>query len=143
MGSTAVPGLSAKPILDIDIIVDRGVVPAAVRALEAAGYLHRGDLGVRDREAFTAPDEQPTRNVYICVTGGLPLRNHLAVRDALRADPGLRERYAAVKSRLAAEPNMDIHQYLAGKSAVLQDILAGSDLTSAEKNEIYNLNARP
>ncbi|TDK28227.1 hypothetical protein E2F48_03870 [Arthrobacter crusticola] len=67
----------------------------------------------------------------------------MAVRDALRADPGLRERYGAVKSRLTAETNIDIDRYLAGKSAVLQDILAGTDLTAAEKNEIYNLNARP
>jgi GrpB-like predicted nucleotidyltransferase (UPF0157 family) len=143
VGSTAVPGLPAKPVLDIDIIVGRGVVDATVRALEAAGYLHRGDLGVRDREAFTAPDEQPARHVYVCVSGSLPLRNHLAVRDALRADPLLRDRYGAVKSRLAAEPNMDITRYIAGKSAVLQDILAATDLTAAEKDEIYRLNALP
>ncbi|WP_247826514.1 GrpB family protein [Arthrobacter antioxidans] len=142
VGSTAVPGLPAKPILDIDIIVRRDVVPPAIEALERAGYAHRGDLGVTDREAFAAPDETPARNVYLCVTGTLHLRNHLAVRAALRADPALRDRYGAVKRQLAGEPDMDIHRYIAGKSAVLQDILAVSDLTPEEKSEIHELNTR-
>ncbi|WP_394252767.1 GrpB family protein [Arthrobacter pityocampae] len=83
VGSTAIPGLPAKPILDIDIIVPRDVVPAAIEALERAGYVHRGDLEVPDRAAFAAPDEPPSRNVYLCVDGTLHLRNHLAVRAAL------------------------------------------------------------
>ena len=81
VGSTAVPGLPAKPILDIDVVVPREVVDAAIAALERAGYVHLGDLGLTDREAFTAPDESPARNVYVCVTGTLHLRNHLAVPD--------------------------------------------------------------
>lgn len=64
VGSTAVPGLAAKPILDIDIIVERQHVRAAIAALENIGYVHRGDLGVKDREAFTAPDNDPRRHVY-------------------------------------------------------------------------------
>ncbi|WP_052274382.1 GrpB family protein [Arthrobacter sp. L77] len=142
VGSTAVPGLPAKPILDIDIIVLRHVVPAAIEALERAGYVHRGDLGVADRETFRAPDETPARNVYLCVAGTLHLRNHLAVRAALLADPALRDRYGAVKRQLAGEPDMDIHRYIAGKSTVLQDILAVSDLTPEERSEIRELNTR-
>lgn len=140
VGSTAVPGLSAKPVLDIDVIVSRNVVAAATEALEAVGYVNCGDLGVADRQAFTAPDEQPPRNVYVCVANTLHVRNHLAVRAVLRADPELRDRYGAVKGHLASEPNMDIGRYTAGKSAVLQEILAGSDLTAEEKREIYELN---
>ncbi len=142
VGSTSVPGLPAKPILDIDIIVQRDVMTAATRALEHAGYVHCGDLGVTDREAFTAPDERPSRNVYLCVADTLHVRNHLAVRDALRARPDLRDRYGAVKLQLASERDMDIHRYLAGKSAVLQDILALSNLTAEEKQVIFELNTR-
>jgi GrpB-like predicted nucleotidyltransferase (UPF0157 family) len=69
VGSTAVPGLPAKPVLDIDVIVDRSVVAAAINALESAGYLHRGHLGLKDPEALTAPDEQPARNLYVCMSG--------------------------------------------------------------------------
>lgn len=141
-GSTAIPDLPAKPVLDIDIIVRRDVVLTATEALDRADYTHRGDLGVADRAAFAAPDETPSRNVYLCVDGTLHLRNHLAVQAALLAHPALRDRYGAVKRQLAGDPSMDIHRYVAGKSAVLQDILAVSDLTAEEKEEIYELNTR-
>lgn len=140
VGSTSVPGLAAKPIIDVDIITHREFVDQAITALAAAGYEHCGNLGLIDREAFLAPDETPRRNVYLCVNGTLHLRNHLAVRAALRASPALRNRYAAVKTGLASDPAMTIERYLAGKSAVLQDVLAASDLTAEEKRQIYALN---
>lgn len=140
VGSTAVPGLAAKPILDIDVIVDGAEMPAAVAAMVSIGYVHRGDLGVADREAFHAPDESPRRNVYLCRAGTLNVRNHLAVRDLLRKRADLRDEYAAVKLGLAAEPDMDISTYIARKSAVLQKVLAESDLTAEERLRILRLN---
>ena len=140
VGSTSVPGLAAKPILDIDVVVQRAGMTSVIAALEGAGYVHQGNLGVIDREAFTAPDEDPARNVYVCVVGTLHLRNHLAVRDILRRDGDLRERYGAVKLALAREPDMTIDRYLAGKSAMLQEILTLSDLTMQEKQAILDLN---
>lgn len=140
VGSTSVPGLAAKPVLDVDVLVDADDVEAAVAALEAVGYVHRGDLGVSGREAFTAPDDQPRRHVYVCLRGTLNVRNHLAVRDVLRARPDLRDEYAAVKLALADDPEMDIDTYIAGKSAVLQKVLAVSDLTDDERRQILRLN---
>ncbi len=140
VGSTSVPGLAAKPILDIDIIVDEEQVPAGIAALASLGYAHRGDLGVTGREAFFAPDDRPRRNVYLCHRGMLNVRNHLAVRDTLRRHPGLRDEYAAVKLELAANPDMEIGTYIARKSAVLQKILAHSDLTPDELRQIHRLN---
>lgn len=140
VGSTSVPGLAAKPILDIDVIVDGAEVSAAVAALGSAGYVHRGDLGVVDREAFHAPDANPRRNVYVCRAGTLNVRNHLAVRDVLRAREDLRDEYGAVKVALAAEPDIDIDTYIARKSAVLQKVLAASDLTADERLQILRLN---
>lgn len=142
VGSTAVPGLAAKPVLDIDIIVERQHVDAAISALATAGYVHRGDLGVTDREAFTAPDNDPARHVYLCVEDTLHLRNHLAFRDVLRQRSDLREKYSAVKMHLARDPEMDIDTYIAGKAGVLQEILAYSDLTDEEKALIYKLNTQ-
>src|ERR1700740_2427681 len=56
VGSTAVPGLAAKPIIDIDVVIpSREEVPAMVTRLTALGYEHRGNLGIEDREAFCAP----------------------------------------------------------------------------------------
>lgn len=142
VGSTAVPGLAAKPILDVDIIVRRSATRDAIAALTTAGYTHRGDLGVTDREAFNAPDENPPRHVYLCVENTLHARNHLAVRNVLRQNPSLRDRYAAVKLDLARDPDMDIGRYIAGKSLILQEVLAASDLTSDEKRKIFELNTR-
>ena len=140
VGSTSVPGLAAKPVLDIDVIVEEPDVRAAVAALEALGYVHRGDLGVTGREAFLAPDDDPRRHVYVCRAGTLNVRNHLAVRDVLRSRDDLRDAYAAVKLALAADPDMDIDTYSARKSAVLQTVLAESDLTDEERRQIWQLN---
>jgi len=140
VGSTSVPGLAAKPIIDIDIIVEPDHVVLAVAAVESCGYVHRGDLGVVGREAFEAPDEEPRRNVYVCQRGTLNVRNHLAVRDVLRRRDDLRDEYAVVKLSLAADPGMDIDTYVAGKSRVLQKVLAESDLTEDERHQIWKLN---
>ncbi|KRF32332.1 GrpB family protein [Nocardioides sp. Soil805] len=141
VGSTSVPGLAAKPILDVDVIVDAEHVPAAVRGLEEAGYVHRGDLGVAGREAFHAPDREPRRNVYLCSAGTTNVRNHLAVRDVLRRRDDLRDAYAAAKLALADDPAMDMDAYLAGKSAVVQEVLrASGEFSDEELLAIHRLN---
>lgn len=141
VGSTSVPGLAAKPVIDIDVVVERDEMRQAILALESLGYVHRGDLGVAGREAFRAPDEDPRRNVYVCEAGTLNVRNHLAVREVLRRREDLRDEYAAVKRTLAADPDMDIGRYIAGKSDVLQRVLAESSLvTDQERQDIHLLN---
>lgn len=141
VGSTSVPGLAAKPILDIDVIVPADAVPAAVAALVAIGYEHRGDLGVTGREAFTAPDESPRRNVYVCRDGTMNVRNHLAVRDTLKARDDLRDAYAEVKLALADDPDLDIDTYIARESAVVQRVLeASGEFSDDELAAIRRLN---
>lgn len=140
VGSTAVTGLAAKPILDIDVIVSADRVADAIRSLERVGYVDRGELGVDGRHALEAPDDTPARHVYVCAVGVLAVRNHLAVRDVLRRRPDLRDEYGAVKRALADDPTMDMGRYLAGKSAVLQKVLAESDLTADERAAILRLN---
>ena len=141
VGSTAVPGLAAKPILDIDVIVSRADVAAAVEALTVIGYVHRGDLGVVGREAFHPPDEQPRRNVYVCEDGTTNVRNHLAVRDTLKARDDLRDAYAEVKLALADDPEVDIDTYIARKSAVVSRVLeASGEFSASELVAIRRLN---
>jgi GrpB-like predicted nucleotidyltransferase (UPF0157 family) len=72
--------------------------------------------------------------------GTLHVRNHLAVREVLRRRPDLRDAYADVTLALAADPGTDVDTYVAGKSEVLQRVLAVSDLTDAERAEILRLN---
>lgn len=143
VGSTSVPGLAAKPILDIDVVVSRTSRLDAIRALEAVGYEDLGEQGIPDRYAMKAPDHGPRRHVYVCIEGALALRNHLAVRDALRGDSELRRRYETVKVALSGRPGLSMQQYVSGKSAVLQEVLAISDLTSEEKRAIREANDEP
>ena len=140
VGSTSVPGLPAKPVIDVDVVVPPSDVGSAVAALVSINYVHRGDLGVIGREALEAPDNDPPRHVYVCAAGSLNVRNHLAVRDVLRRRDDLRDEYGAVKMALAADPEMDIDRYIAAKSEVLQKVLAASDLTEDERRQIWRLN---
>jgi GrpB-like predicted nucleotidyltransferase (UPF0157 family) len=140
VGSTSVPGLAAKPRLDIDVVVAADQVAAASTALAAAGYTQLGDLGIPDRHAFRAPDEQPRRSVYVIVDGCLALRNHLAVRDLLRRDGPLRDEYSRLKLDLATRDYDDLEQYVVDKSPVLQRILAVAGLDADERAEIESMN---
>lgn len=72
--------------------------------------------------------------------GTLNVRNRLAVREVLRRRHDLRDEYAAVKLSLAADPEMDIDKYLAGKSRVLQKVLAETDLTNDDRIRVWRLN---
>jgi GrpB-like predicted nucleotidyltransferase (UPF0157 family) len=109
VGSTSVPGLAAKPIIDIDVVVSGKDVVAASEALTRIGFVPRGDLGVPDRYAFLAPKNFFPTHTYVVVDGCLSLRNHIAVRDTLRSDEILRNEYGALKLRLA-ETARDIDQ---------------------------------
>ncbi len=135
VGSTSVPGLAAKPVIDCDIVVAGPDVAAASEVLARLGFTPVGDLGIPLRWAFKEPERLAGTNTYVVVQGSLSLRNHLAVRDTLRVDPDLRERYAAVKKRLGATA-ANIDEYGCGKNAIVQRILAAAGLTDAERASI-------
>jgi GrpB-like predicted nucleotidyltransferase (UPF0157 family) len=139
VGSTSVPGLAAKPIIDIDVVVSGEDVVAASEALARIGFVPRGDLGVPDRYAFFAPKNLFPTHTYVVVEGCLSLRNHIAVRDTLRSDEALRDEYGALKFRLA-ELAHNIDQYVRQKSPLLQRILAQAGITPEELLKIENVN---
>jgi GrpB-like predicted nucleotidyltransferase (UPF0157 family) len=135
VGSTSVPGLAAKPVIDIDIVVEPADVDAAASVLVSLGFEPRGELGIPQRWAFWEPDRLAGTNTYVVVAGSLALRNHLAVRDTLRADPDLRAEYGEVKKRIGAMA-ADIYEYGAGKNDTVQRILAVSGLSEEERASI-------
>ena len=141
VGSTSVPGLAAKPIIDCDIVVAECDVPSATDALTRLGFRPLGELGIPLRWAFKEPERLAGTNTYVVVDGSLALRNHLAVRDTLRLDGNLRDEYAAAKRRVGAA-SADIEEYGRGKNAVVQKILAAAGLTEAERTSI-NANEVP
>ena len=136
VGSTSVPGLAAKPILDIDLVIpSRRDLAPAVRRLARLGYRHQGDLGIVGREAFSrdgADDvprdgsgrQWPEHHLYVCAADSEELHRHLAFRAALRADPRLVEDYAALKRALAERFRHDRDAYSTAKTEFVQRVLA-------------------
>ena len=124
VGSTSVPGLLAKPIIDIDVVVaDISNLHAAIQKLSSIGYRHLGDLGVEGREAFDTAHKSPPHHLYVCPQGSLGLRNHLAIRDALRSDCELATNYGELKTHLSHRYANDIDRYVDGKTEFLVGIL--------------------
>ena len=134
VGSTSVPGLAAKPIIDIDVVIDSPTVLASVvEVLDSAGYQHEGDLGIPGRDAFrrqdnTVPRDRsgrtwPTHNLYVCTRNSDELRRHLAFRDHLRRDPESAVRYEKLKRDLAECFHDDIDSYVEGKREFIEDIM--------------------
>ena len=124
VGSTAVPGLDAKPIIDIDVVLRHAEdLGAVVERLAALGYAHLGDLGIVGRDAFRSPAGLPRHHLYVCPPGGAALQAHLTLRDALRADPQAAAAYAALKRELAERYRDDRDAYAEGKSAFITALL--------------------
>ncbi len=137
VGSTSVPGLAAKPILDIDVVIESAQqLAVAVARLAALGYEHQGDRGVVGREAFrpreaTSPRTWPPHHLYVCARDSSELRRHLAFRDWLRGHVEDRRRYAALKRELARRYRDDRDAYSEAKS----DFVEGVSAKASEKKE--------
>lgn len=123
VGSTAVPGLAAKPILDIDVLLKSAdKLSHAIAALASIGYQHRGDLGILGREAFRAPAGDLRHHLYVC-PDNREYRRHITFRDHLRSHPGDANAYAALKQELALRFRNDREAYNNAKSNFVEGIL--------------------
>jgi len=123
VGSTSIPGCAAKPIIDMDAVVKPAQVPAALRALARAGYVHAGDQGVPGREVMKPPTGDPNHHLYVCPSDSRELARHLAFRDYLRRHPDEVSAYSALKRRLAQNLGVDRQAYTDAKSAFIERIL--------------------
>ena len=118
IGSTAVPGLAAKPIVDLQVAV-AATRPQAlyVGPLERLGYLFAPDPESPDFHFFGKPAERPrTYHLHVCVAGSEDERRHLTLRDYLRPHPDEGARYAARKREVAARHPQDRLAYIEGKA---------------------------
>lgn len=124
VGSTAVRGLAAKPIIDLDVLLRSDEdLPAAIRALTSLGYQYRGDLGVAGREAFQAPPDAFPHHLYVFPPDSREFRRHLAFRDHLRAHPADAAAYSHLKRNLAAQFAADRETYTQAKTEFVREIL--------------------
>ena len=127
VGSTSVKGLSAKPIIDIDVVIeDYTVLEEVISALQAIGYQHEGDLGIAGREAFSYDGKEHLRkhHLYVCPKDSAELRRHTAFRDYLRSHPEAVREYGRIKEEGARLYPFDIDRYIEYKSSFIEKIYA-------------------
>ncbi|MBQ3859942.1 MAG: GrpB family protein [Clostridia bacterium] len=125
VGSTAVRELSAKPIIDIDVVIrDYSLFGEVTAALKEIGYQHEGDLGIAGREAFRYDGKEHLQkhHLYVCPENSAELKRHLALRDYLRAHPDAVRAYSRIKEVGAALYPDDIEKYIQHKSSFIEKI---------------------
>lgn len=122
-GSTAVPGLAAKPIIDILAgLAGEDDRAAVIVGLKAAGYQHRGEQEIPGRDFFRR-GEPRQYHLHLTVEGSAFWDDHLTFRDWLRTNPAAGEEYAALKEALAARHPGDREAYIEGKTAFVEGVL--------------------
>lgn len=122
IGSTAVPGLDAKPIIDILVeVTDVEAVDARSEAMAAAGYEAMCEYGIAGRRYFRKNDArgERTHHVHVFAADSDQVRRHVEFRDLLRADPDLAGQYSDLKRRLARRYPDDGRTYAEGKTAFI------------------------
>jgi GrpB-like predicted nucleotidyltransferase (UPF0157 family) len=142
VGSTAVPGLAAKPVIDIQISV-KSLAPFEIfeEALARLGYRFVS-LGEFDRVYpwFAKPGGWPsTHHVHLCVSGEEQEARHLAFRDCLRSNPDQALRYEALKRKLATEHRgkslASIESYSLAKTEFIESALASAGLACRGRSD--------
>lgn len=130
IGSTAVAGLGAKPILDILLGVhDQREIPRVRQSLEALGFAPGASSASLEMSVFlrrAGGEGDPPINLHLILVDSRPWVDLLSFRDRLRADPGLARTYENLKRRLAAACDGDLDAYTAGKSAFVAEVLGGA-----------------
>lgn len=127
VGSTSVEGLSAKPIIDIDVVIkDYTVLEEVVSALGVLGYRHEGNLGITGREAFKYDGKEHLKkhHLYVCPEDSPELKRHIAFRDYLRTHSDAMREYSHIKEEGAKLYPYDIERYIEHKSPFIEKIYA-------------------
>ena len=135
-GSTSVPGLAAKPIIDIFAMMKSyDIFPEIVARLEKIGFVHEGDGGIKDREVFKRiiPDDFMNYHFYVCPKNSEENRRHTIFRNALLNDKNIADEYGKLKMRLIEEVNGDRVLYTNSKT----DFILGVINNAIQVNEFW------
>ena len=125
VGSTSVEGLSAKPIIDIDVVIkDYSVFATVVQKLETIGYIHEGDLGIKDREAFKYSNKPHLQkhHLYVCPQYSEELHRHVTFRDYLKNNREAVQKYSLVKETAAILFPNEIEKYIDYKTPCIEEL---------------------
>lgn len=153
VGSTSIPSLKAKPVLDIDIIIPFSSLQATRGALGGVGYTDCGEMNVPGRFAFRQPgygrydaahgldrSGRPRYNTYLMIDGCTALKNHLDVKRVLLEDMQIREEYGRVKEQLEEMEFDNIGQYVVGKSDILIKVLRKAGWSQESLDSVIKVN---
>jgi len=128
VGSTSIVGMAAKPIIDLDVVVQDGTMIQTIATIEAAGYRHQGDLGLPGREAFEQITDTtralPPHHLYACEISSLELRKHRSFRDYLRTHPLEAHRLTEHKRELVFKGRLSRGEYQDAKSLFVSALAA-------------------
>ncbi len=125
VGSTSVPGLAAKPVIDIDVVINEySKLDKVITALGKIGYHHVGDQGIAGREVFKYDGKEHLlkHHLYVCAQDCEELKKHLALRDYLRSHPNAVQEYSRVKEEGAALYPYDMDRYIEYKTPFIKKI---------------------
>lgn len=126
VGSTAVPGLCAKPVIDIAVgVADLPTGAACIEPLARIGYEYKGDAGIPGRHFLAkGPPEDRTHYLHVEPLNGPLWRNHILFRDYLRAHPEAARAYGRLKRSLADRYSRDRDAYTSGKNSFVEGLIA-------------------
>ena len=125
IGSTSVKGLSAKPCIDIDVIIkDYSVFNEIVRKLGEIGYIHEGNLGIMDIEAFkySGKPHLMIHHLYVCPHYSAELHRHITFRNFLRNNTEAVKKYSLIKEKAAELFPNDIDKYIEYKTPCIEEL---------------------
>ena len=125
IGSTAIPDIVAKPIIDIAVAIDSlRNIEKIIAPLEGVGYIYRGEQGIPDRHLFVKGGEDfRTHHLHVMDKTHYEWKKHIVFRDYLRNHPEEAKRYSELKMKLAKEFENDRESYTENKSTFIQNIL--------------------
>ena len=140
IGSTAVKGLSAKPIIDImPVVTNIDLVDKYNYKFEAIGYECMGEFGIVGRRYFRKGEDSRTHHIHIFEQNNhKDIDRHLAVRDFLRTHPDIASKYGELKMKLSNQFPEDIEGYCNGKDAFVKQMEKDALLWYQNINNIEN-----
>lgn len=153
IGSTSIPGISAKPIIDIDIVVKtEDEVNHIINHLTELGYIHQGDLGIEGREAFKRSiqdvpllfedhDKWYPHHLYVCLEDSLAFKNHMLFKAYLTDNEDAIKEYSALKLTLAHKYPDNMAAYISGKTPFIARALKASGLEPKDVEKIVLVNS--
>jgi len=139
VGSTSIPGMTAKSIIDLILVIEPQYFEETKRLLTERGYHHAGDQGIREREVFKLDDvtlqySVPRHHLYVCPKDSAELKKEVAFREFLKQNEVYVKRLSALKWSLAETFNNDREAYMDGKAALYQEINGKASEHSEEIN---------